>query len=100
MPGCDQPLLGDFSQGVFRPLVPVGFRKKVFDSLHALSHPGVRASQKLVGQSFSYTDPVLLLTDPFHLLDVWKTSPISTTISSSVLSHVSAGCACLRGGVV
>ena len=52
VPGCDQPLLGDFSQGVFRPLVPVGFRKKVFDSLHALSHPGVRASQKLVGQRF------------------------------------------------
>ena len=29
VPGCDQPLLGDLSQVVFRPLVPVGFRKKV-----------------------------------------------------------------------
>ena len=36
-------------------------------------------------------------TDPFHLLDAWRTSPRSTTIFSSVLSHVSAGCACLRG---
>ena len=52
VPGCDQPLLGDFSQGVFRPLVPVGFRKTIFDTLHALSHPGVRASQKLVDQRF------------------------------------------------
>ena len=52
VPGCDQPLLGDISQGVFRPLVPVGFRKKIFDLLHALSHPGVRASQKLVSQRF------------------------------------------------
>ena len=52
VPGCDQPLLGDISLGVFRPLVSVGFRKKIFDRLHALSHPGVRASQKLVGQRF------------------------------------------------
>ena len=50
--GCDQPLLGDISLGVFRRLVPVGFRKKIFDMLHALLHPGVRASQKLVGQRF------------------------------------------------
>ena len=52
VPGCDQPLLGDISLEVFRPLVPVGFRKKIFNTLHALSHPGVRASQKLVGQRF------------------------------------------------
>ena len=36
VPGCDQPLLGDISLGVFRPLVPVGFRKKIFDTLHAM----------------------------------------------------------------
>ena len=52
VPDCDQPLLGDIFLGVFRPLVPVGFRKKIFNMLHALSHPGVRASQKLVGQRF------------------------------------------------
>ena len=52
MPGCDQPLLGNISQGVFRPLVPVGFRKRIFDMLHALSHPRVQASQKLVRQRF------------------------------------------------
>ena len=28
VPCCDQPLLGDLSLGVFRPLVPVGFQKK------------------------------------------------------------------------
>ena len=44
VPGCDQPLLGDISLGVFRPLVPVDFRKKIFDTLHALPYPGVRAS--------------------------------------------------------
>ena len=34
MPGCDQPLLGDISKQVFRPLVPVGFQKKIFNTLH------------------------------------------------------------------
>ena len=52
VPDRNQPLLGDISQGVFRPLVAVGFRKKICDMLHALSHPEVRASQKLVGQRF------------------------------------------------
>ena len=52
VPGCDQPLLGGISRGVFRLLVPVDFRKRIFDTLHALSHPGVRASQKLVDQRF------------------------------------------------
>ena len=50
--GCNQPLLGDVSLAVFRKLVPVGFRKKIFDMLHVLSHPRVRASQKLVRQRF------------------------------------------------
>ena len=54
VPSSDQPLLGDIFLEVFRPLVPVGFRKKIFDMLHALSHPGVRASQKLVGQRFHW----------------------------------------------
>ena len=52
MDACDHPLFADISLGVFRPLVPVGFRKKIFDVLHALSHPGVRASQKLVDVRF------------------------------------------------
>ena len=31
-----------------RPLVPKKFRRNVFDSLHSLSHPGIRATQKLI----------------------------------------------------
>ena len=34
VPGYDQPLLGDISIQVFRPLVPVGFQKKIFNTLH------------------------------------------------------------------
>ena len=34
--------------GTPRPLVPVNWRRTVFDSLHALSHPGIQATQRLL----------------------------------------------------
>jgi len=52
LPGTSKLLLGDVSQGQFRPLVPRAFRKKVCKLLHALSHPGIKASQKLISQRF------------------------------------------------
>lgn len=33
---------------VARPFVPSDFRRAIFDSLHRLSHPGIRATQRLV----------------------------------------------------
>ena len=42
------PLLCDISTGVPRPFVPAQFRRTVFNSLHTLSHPGVRATQRLI----------------------------------------------------
>lgn len=42
------PLLCDTSTGGQRPLVPLQWRRTVFDSLHSLSHPGIRATQRLV----------------------------------------------------
>ena len=44
----DSTILCDTSTGVARPLVPTAFRRAVFDSLHSLSHPGIRATQHLV----------------------------------------------------
>ena len=44
----DSTILCDTSTGVARPLVPVAFRRAVFESLHSLSHPGIRATQCLV----------------------------------------------------
>jgi len=35
-----------------RPYVPASLRKPIFDSLHALSHPGVKASSQLVGSRY------------------------------------------------
>ena len=45
-------LLCDVSTGVQRPVVPTDFRRPVFDVLHSLSHPGIRATQRLVTQHF------------------------------------------------
>ena len=46
------PLYCDTSTGTQRPLVPLAWRHTVFDSLHGLSHPGIRATQKLITARF------------------------------------------------
>jgi len=42
----------DFSSGSPRPLVPQRLRQEVFNSLHALSHPGIRCSRRLISSRF------------------------------------------------
>ena len=46
------PLYCDVSTGSQWPLVPLAWRRTVFDSLHSLSHPGIRATQKLITTRF------------------------------------------------
>ena len=48
IPATNATIICDVSTGVPRPYVPSKFRRTVFDSLHSLAHPGVRATQKLV----------------------------------------------------
>jgi hypothetical protein len=48
----DQWLFGEISTGVFRPLVPAPLRRLVFNVLHAVAHPGVRASRRMVSSRF------------------------------------------------
>ena len=48
LPTADATLLCDMSTGTPRPYVPQPFRRAVFDALHSLSHPGIRATQRLV----------------------------------------------------
>ena len=45
MPMCQDTLLCDTSTEIPQPYVPKEFRRKVFDSLHGLSHPGISATQ-------------------------------------------------------
>jgi len=50
----DIKLLGDISTGCFRPLVPAELRLHVMESLHAVAHPGVRATVRLVSSKFCW----------------------------------------------
>ena len=45
-------LVCDASTGILRPVLPAEFRRQAFDALHQLSHPGVRASRRLVAARF------------------------------------------------
>ena len=45
-------LVVDTSTGSARPFVPAVLRRRVFDSLHRLSHPGIRSTQRLISARF------------------------------------------------
>ena len=45
-------LLCDISTGTARPIVPQAWRRRVFDSVHLLSHPGTKITRKLVSSKF------------------------------------------------
>jgi hypothetical protein len=53
----DDSLLRDVSTGVFRPLVPIQHREAVFQSLHSIHHPGVRATRRLIAAQFCWPRP-------------------------------------------
>ena len=42
----------DTSSGKPRPYVPLSLRRQLFNSIHCLSHPGIRATTKLITQRF------------------------------------------------
>ena len=52
LPGSHTTILCDISTGNARPLVPTTHRRLIFNSLHGLSHPGIKATQKLITQRF------------------------------------------------
>jgi hypothetical protein len=58
----DEPLLGDVSTGVFRPLVPIQHREAVFQPLHAIHHPGVRATRRLIATRFCWPQMAKAIT--------------------------------------
>ncbi|MEC9123562.1 MAG: RNase H-like domain-containing protein, partial [Verrucomicrobiota bacterium] len=45
-------LLCDISTGKARPVIPEPWRKRVFESVHSLSHPGVRTTKRIVASKF------------------------------------------------
>jgi cleavage and polyadenylation specificity factor subunit 1 len=52
IPGTTTPVTCDISTATARPFVTPEFRRAAFDTVHRLSHPGVRATVRLVTQRF------------------------------------------------
>ena len=47
-------ILCDTSTGVQRPVVSALFRRRVFDAIHGLSHPGIRTTRRLLTAKFAW----------------------------------------------
>ncbi len=58
----DRTLLGNVSTGVFRPLVPIQHREAVFQSLHAIYHPGVGVTRRLIAARFCWLQMAKAIT--------------------------------------
>lgn len=52
MPGTANDIYCDISTGTVRPYVPDALRRNVFLAVHNLSHPGIRATTKLISTRF------------------------------------------------
>lgn len=48
----DKYLFCENSKNNVRPYVPMSLRKQVFDTMHNISHPGVRLSKKLISEHY------------------------------------------------
>ena len=52
IPNSPRTVLCDTSQGTPRPIVPSIMRHNIYNQLHSLSHPGIKASWHLVSQRY------------------------------------------------
>ncbi|PIK63042.1 hypothetical protein BSL78_00049 [Apostichopus japonicus] len=52
LPSSPGTIWCDMSTGSPRPFIPKVFRKDIFNSLHPMSHPGIRATRKLITDRF------------------------------------------------
>lgn len=52
IPGTDVALYCDTSTTKARPFITEHYRRKIFDNLHNLSHPGIRGTARLVSHRF------------------------------------------------
>ena len=52
MPGTSVELYCDTAHNRPRPFFPSTLRRRVFDNLHSLSHPGIKATTKLISHRF------------------------------------------------
>lgn len=48
-------LICDTKNGMTRPLLPVSWRRKMFDLVHSLSHPGLKATKRLMCARYTWS---------------------------------------------
>ena len=72
----DVDVICDVSSGRARPLVPETWRRRVFDAVHGQTHPGVKATKKLITSRSSGHQPNLTWPDgPAHAPAVTQQGP-------------------------
>ena len=49
-------IICDKINNILRPIVPVQYRRTIFDLIHNISHPGIKATRKLLTQRFTRTN--------------------------------------------
>ena len=54
-PGVDRPLVCDTSLGRPRVLVPLTWRRKIFEAVHDLSHPSGRATLGILARTYAWS---------------------------------------------
>lgn len=52
LPNISKPVYCDTANGSIRPYVPPAFRKAAYESVHNISHPGIRTTRKMVSKRF------------------------------------------------
>lgn len=52
VPTTDKQIYCESSTGNIRPYIPEQWRKLIFDSIHNVSHPGIRTTRKMITEKF------------------------------------------------
>ncbi|BHF71159.1 hypothetical protein SprV_0401421400 [Sparganum proliferum] len=99
LPASPGTILCDWSTGTPRPVVPLPYRKVVFDHFHSLSHPGIRAGRKLIAARFVWpkmNSEIALWTNQCLACQKNKPSTTNTNIPSTFVQQVKQRMAQLR----
>ncbi|CAK8686304.1 unnamed protein product [Clavelina lepadiformis] len=63
LPDHGVSILCDMSTKQARPVVPASFRKQIFDTIHSLSHAGIKVTQKLIAERFVWPKMMVEIRD-------------------------------------
>ena len=77
-------LLGDISTSIFRPVLPLAYRRPIFDHIHSMGHPGVRATRRLVSSRFVWPGMASDLANWARLCVICQQSKIHKHVHPSV----------------